>query len=62
MNKPVPNAMNTNAANMLANATVSPPNGIDRNRYPKNMMRMPIVTIFPYPYLSAKIPPMNGKK
>ena len=47
---------------MATRATRSPPRGTESNRYPANMMMMPVVTIRPNPNLSAMIPPIKGRK
>ena len=36
--------------------------GMERQRYPRNITPIPMVTHLPYPILSASIPPNNGMK
>ena len=62
LNSPVPVLITNKAENIQAKANVPLPNGNASRTYPANMAMIPIVTILPYPNLSAKIPPMNGKK
>lgn len=54
--------MSASAANISAWAPKPVPVGIDSRAYPPNITKMPSVTIFPNPNLSARIPPKNGMK